>query len=192
MRWQQPIRRLLDRWSDQVDPFGHELRELWSQVIPTVSVGADRVDSERIVWAFEHEGTALAGNRTAVELEGSSGCREIIGAWAWSPGASPDVLVFSRPAAQFATATSSVIGVTQPSSITSPGRTLSVPRVAELWDPALLGFQVRIPVQGGSPTYVEGLVGAIQDPGATLCFQNNAVNGPLSVCVLWREIVGRA
>lgn len=80
MRWQRTIARILDRWSDQIDPFGHELRDIAPYVVPTVLVGEDRVDVERPVYAGYPFSPATAGQVSGCALDAGTLPVEILSA----------------------------------------------------------------------------------------------------------------
>ena len=78
MRFQRSISRLLDRWSDQVDPFGHELRDIAPIAVPAFLVGEDRVDLERPVYAGYPFSPAVVGEVSAVAIEAGTRTVELL------------------------------------------------------------------------------------------------------------------
>ena len=78
MRWQRSITGLLDRWSDQIDPFGHELRELGPFVHPVVQIGHDLVDVERPTFYGYPHSVGVAGQASSVALEAGTLTLEVL------------------------------------------------------------------------------------------------------------------
>lgn len=188
MRWQKAIRGVLDRWSDQVDPFGHELRELAPFVVPVVSLGDDFTDDERPLAAFSWRvGPAGAGFRATLRMVAplNVGFR-IERVWVEGQDGNP----FMSSAAQ--TDLDTFAGLTGvPLALTWPGaRTPAVLPQADVSNVNLpnIGFTFpRWQLDSARSREIPWMSGTIFGPGAGFVLQCNAANQEAIFSAAWRE-----
>lgn len=189
MRWQRSIRQLLNRWSDQVDPFGHELRELGPYVMPTISLGADYVDQERPVYVGNPFSPVVGLDVSHVLLEAGTLELEVLSVIAsvTAPtriGLKTDQNLWTvfegnltRPSAAFR-----VGGLSPPLSVAHPSSGTRVARGTAAW-----GSAAGVLVAANSPLELLARP-AFLPPGNRLAVALQDANVGVSAAFMWREL----
>lgn len=188
MRWQRSIARVLNRWSDQVDPFGHELHEFFPNVVPTIVLGHDLVDDDRYTSTWTTLRPATLGQFAFIALNAIRGSVELLGVrvtglaagTSFSAQFGPTVLLYAGT------------GLAVPTAATDP-RTNSGPiQPFAQQEAALLGGGLTGTERVGNETKsLPEFAGTFIEPGYSLVLRTDTANVALGAFFVWRNTGAR-
>lgn len=185
MRWQRPIQAVLNRWSDKVDPFGHELREFFPNVVPTVVLGTDYVDDERATFTVSTLRPATLGNFAFISLCAIAGSIELLGVRVTGTAAATG---FNTEVGEIAVQYTGT-GLTAPTAPTNV-RTRTGPATNyAAFDPQLiLGGVGTTELVGNETKSLPEYRGTIIAPGFCIVLRTGVANLGLGAYFVWRNV----
>ena len=185
MRWQRSITGTLNRWSDQVDPFGHELRDLAPIVVPTVQLGTSPVDPEWSTFRASVDAAAVGGQAGFIVVAPVSAPIQVLAVTGASPGGASGFDVQLLPVLLALGSTPTAPGGLFERSSGRSGNVAFidqgtavgvVPGIYQVGGNAVL--QVELPAQ------------TLIDVGFALAVKADRVNQAMRFSVWWRNLAG--